>query len=108
MGVNYPPPIVPIIKEEKISTITATASSPAILGETARLGGGYVENKANRAVWVKWSDPNLGLPMVAGDPFTLVPAGGNVDIPEGYMGAIVMLWATGVATTGKAYIHEFI
>jgi hypothetical protein len=56
-------------------------------------------------MWVKWSG---GAPATAALPNSQVPAGGNIDIQDNYVGAISLIWSTGVAGTGQAILHESI
>jgi hypothetical protein len=81
MGVNFPSSrqTGDMITVSKI----ATAASQELLPENLdRAQGGTIYNKTNRVLYVRWGT------TAATSSDILVPAGGNIDIPDEYTGAI--------------------
>lgn len=107
MAVNYAPYIPPLATSETIATIPASTSAVAVAANPDRLGG-YIVNKANRSMWIKWGVLSSSSPFTAALPFTEVPKDGNISIDPGYTGAIGLIWSSGVNTTQNAYVHELI
>jgi hypothetical protein len=66
----------------------------------ARVPGGYVVNTSAKPMWVGW-----GVPATAAQPSTQVPAGGAIDIPSSFVGAINGIWTA--AGANGSVVHEF-
>jgi hypothetical protein len=105
MSISPGPYVPPVANSELTSTAAATAAAAASFPANPLRLGGYIENLANRPMWVKWSSTAAAS---AAAPNSQVPANGNIDIPENYVGGISIIWSAGVATTGQAVLHEAI
>jgi hypothetical protein len=88
-----------------VTTVSAAIVATALLAANAnRFQGGFMVNNSNKNMWVAF-----GLPAVATavPPNSKVaPNGGNIDIPEGYVGPISAIWENGA--TGSVAITEFV
>jgi hypothetical protein len=107
MSVSYPPVAVPNANNENIVEVPATTTVSTVPANPNRLGG-YVENKGNRSMWVKWGASTTANPLTAALPYTEVPPNGQVAIESGFVGEISLIWSNGVNTSLKAYVHEMI
>jgi hypothetical protein len=97
----YGPSILPTTTADSPNAkVVTTASTEICAANPARLPGSYILNGTNKAIYVAW-----GVPAVAAAPSTLVPAGGAIDVPHSFVGAINAIGAAGV--TGSATTHEF-
>jgi hypothetical protein len=96
MSVHYSP--IPNVtgNNSNIVTVPANASPVLVPANPNRLGG-YIENKANKSMWVKFGDPNTPPLLAATRPLTEVPGGANVDIPDDFTGVIGLIWSNGFA-----------
>jgi hypothetical protein len=107
MGINYPPAVPVSSSSENIIPVIASNAVVEVPANPNRLGG-YIENKTTRPMFVKWGANAVGLPVSTGDPFTLIPAGGNVEIETAFTGAISMIWSGTLTAGARAFIHEMI
>jgi hypothetical protein len=107
MSVSYPPVALPSASNENIIPVAATTTVSTVPANPNRLGG-YIENKANRSMWVKWGASTAANPLTAALPYTEVPANGQVAIEPGFVGEISLIWAAGANASSKAYVHEMI
>jgi hypothetical protein len=107
MGVNFSPIAQSTSKNSQNVLVAGTTTATYIPVNEARLGG-YITNNGNRTMFVKFGDAASGNALTAAAPFTAVPAGANIDVPEFYVGAIGLIWATGVSTTSNAVFTEFL
>jgi hypothetical protein len=107
MTVSYPPAALPNASNENIIEVLATTTVAAVPANPNRLGG-YIENRANKSMWVKWGASTTASPLTAALPYTEVPSKGQVAIESGFIGEISLIWSAGVTASLKAYVHEMV
>jgi hypothetical protein len=105
MAINPGAYVPPTATGDQISTAAASAATAVSFPANPLRLGGYIENVSNKPMWVKWGG---GAPATAALPNSQVPAGGNIDIQDNYVGAISLIWSSGVNATGQAILHEAI
>jgi hypothetical protein len=96
------------------STATSTAFV-MLAANTIRAAGSRIDNATNRDFYVSFNTTQVPTP---GQPFNLLPksatVGGTIqpgflDVPQGYLGAILGIAASGSAPiTGNIYVHEMV
>jgi hypothetical protein len=101
---STPTAATPTSSTGAVTSVPAIPGSfPGVAPNTLRLDG-FGVNNSNKTVWVLFA----ATPATPAKPSTQVPAGGNFDIPTGYVGAIQLAIATGgTAPTGTIDITEF-
>lgn len=103
MSINFPgtpPPIsntgTPFARGVAITSAVIVAANPL------RLLGGIIINNSNRNLWVRFDTT----PAVTSAPCAAIPPGGNMEIPDGYVGQITGISEAGVvgAINGFEYL----
>jgi hypothetical protein len=94
---------IPVSGPDVATTLPASITNVVLMPANPLRVEGYILNNSNRILWVNFA----GIPATAAAPNTPIPAnGGNIDIPEWYVGAVNGIWA-GPAPTLGADVHEF-
>lgn len=102
MGINFPTNSS-LIGEEQTSVIATSISAIPIRTANPTFSEGFIVNNSTKGLYVRFAATPL---VTATAPNILVPAKGNIDIPENFTGVIQGIW-TGNDASGKAEIHEF-
>lgn len=103
MSVNIGPGTDLASNSSTANTITGSVSSMVLALPSSRKGG-LIENKTNRVLWT-----GFGIPATVGAPCIGVPAGGNEDIPAGFIGQINGVCAGNAAgLSGVVQVTEYI
>jgi hypothetical protein len=98
MGVNLSPASIPTGNNSNTIVIPASTNIVIVPPNPSRLNG-YIENKANKSLWVKFGDPNAAPQLQPGRPATEVPPNANIDIPENFTGSIGLIWTGNFANS---------
>jgi ammonia channel protein AmtB len=98
-------PVNPSADTSTVTTVNASVTAVQIsAANPARMFGGLIVNKSNRIMYVRFG---LAAGLVAAAPATAISAnGGNIDIPDDYVGPISAIWAAGA--TGNCEITELL
>jgi hypothetical protein len=107
MAVSYNPNAVNKSIGEEITTVAASESVVTVPANPNRVGG-YIQNLANRSMWVKWGVSSTASPLTAALPYTEVPKGSDIAIDPNYVGVISLIWSANVRTSTNAYVHELV
>jgi hypothetical protein len=117
MSVSFPPIPAPTSSKSSTTSIPANSATPTMVSANSERVSGMILNTANKALWVRFGDPaaapatatSPAIPLLsAALPAVQVPAGGNVDVPEGYIGPIGLIWSAGFAAGGIALFVELV
>ncbi len=102
MSVSYDPGFRPVGVDSAATVNAAVTNTIIAAANLLRAPEGFVVNNSNKNLWVTFT----GVAATAAAPATkILPAGGNIDIPGNYTGAINGIWETGA--TGSCVVHEF-
>lgn len=117
MGVSFPPIPAPSASKSLVTQVAASVTATVIGANPDRVSG-LITNTANKSLWVRFGDPAAApatgntpatIALTAAIPAIQVPAGGNIDIPEGYIGMIGLIWSSnGLVAGGIALVVELI
>lgn len=102
MGINFAPAAAEQLGPETITTVVANVANVVLDPANPARRDGFIINRSNRNMWVSFS----GNAATAAAPTSLVTPGSNINIPEGYTGAINGIWS-GPVPTLNAEIHQF-
>lgn len=102
MGINISPAPAEVLGGEIVTTVNASITNVVLDPANPARRDGFIVNRSNRNLWVVFS----ATAATAVAPTSLVPPNSNINIPEGYTGAINGIW-TGPTPTLNAEIHQF-
>jgi hypothetical protein len=117
MSVSFPPIPDPTANKSVTTSVPANATTPTAVPANPDRVAGLITNTGNKSLWVRFGDPaaipatatSAAIPALsAALPAIQVPAGGNIDIPEGYIGQIGLIWSSPVAAGGIALVVEMV
>ncbi len=102
MGINFAPQPPEQLGSEVVTTVNASITSVPLDPANPNRRDGFIVNRSNRNLWVVMS----GAAATAAAPSNLVTPGSNIEIPEGYTGAINGIWS-GPTPTLNCEVHQF-
>jgi hypothetical protein len=105
--VSFTPPAQPAqtsADSTPTTLIPVTGASQVLSTPNSNRLDGTIVNNTNKILWVRFS----GSPAAATSPSMALAVGGNMDVPEQYVGAINVFIATGGASlVGQVTLTEF-
>jgi hypothetical protein len=117
MAVSFAPIPEPTSSKSITTSIPANSANATMISANLDRVSGLIVNTSNKALWVRFGDPAAApatgttpaVPLLsAALPAVQVPAGGNVDVPEGYIGPIGLIWSANPAPGGVALFVEMV
>jgi hypothetical protein len=102
MGINFAPNPPETLGNEAVTTVAASVTNVVLDPANPARREGFIVNKSNRNLWVAFSS----VAATAAAPTSLVPPNSNINIPDGYTGAINGIWS-GPTPTLNAEVHQF-